>query len=77
MNLLHGNQLHPLAKAFTGKVPFHDLLWTAAMARVIFGDRPERPVHPNFADHLWTLTQQCWEHRPQDRPRMDQVIKQL
>ena len=64
-------------KVFTGDVPFRNSIAAAAIASIITGERPERPIHPGFTDRLWSLTQQCWGQEPQDRPRIDEVIEQL
>ena len=65
-------------KAFTGRVPFNncdnDLI---VMSNILIGVRPKRPTGPHFMDGLWTLTERCWEEKPQDRPRMDSVMEQL
>ena len=64
-------------KIFTGSVPFGESISATAIARILMGDRPERPTHPSFTNHLWELTQLCWMGEPQGRPPMDQVIKHL
>lgn len=77
MNPLCAKGPYPLAKVFTGKVPFSDLVSAAATAMIIEGRRPERPAHPGLTEPLWTLIQWCWTENPQDRPWMDRVIEQL
>ena len=47
------------------------------MTNIIIGVHPERPTHPAFMDDLWTLTQRCWERKPQDRPAIDSIVGQL
>ena len=64
-------------KVFTGNVPFHDSITATAIASIITGGRPERPTHPAFTERLWALAQWCWKEKPEDRPRVDQVIEQL
>ena len=71
------SQPHLLVKAFTGKVPFSELISSAVAQRTLNGERPERPTHSSFTDRLWALTQQCWRGNQQGRPRMDQVVQQL
>jgi len=68
---------YPLVQAFTGKVPFSGFRSATAVAAITAGDRPKRPTHPSFTDHLWVLTRWCWVEGPQERPGMDQVLKQL
>ena len=64
-------------KVFTGNVPFHNSITATAIASIITGGRPERPTHPDFTERLWKLARWCWKEKPEDRPRMDQVIEQL
>ncbi|KAF9789157.1 P-loop containing nucleoside triphosphate hydrolase protein [Thelephora terrestris] len=47
------------------------------MTNIVMGVRPERPTHPAFTDHLWALTQRCWEKDPEDRPWVGSIIEQL
>ena len=62
---------------FTGRVPFHDCIPTTVIVDVSSGYRPQRPADPNLHDDLWHLTEQCWSHDPQDRPRISEVILRL
>ncbi|KAF9789176.1 kinase-like domain-containing protein [Thelephora terrestris] len=64
-------------EAFTGRVPFSGCIGFKAMTNILAGIHPERPIHPGLTDQLWTLTQQCWEEEPYDRPSIDSVIEQL
>ena len=66
-----------MIKVFTGNVPFYDSITATAIACIITGGRPKRPIHPAFTDHLWTLARCCWKETPEDRPKMDQVIECL
>jgi len=64
-------------KIFTGEVPFHNLRPTTVAVEILSGNRPERPAHPSFTDDLWGLTNRCWNHDPQQRPDISQVILSL
>ena len=44
---------------------------------VLSGTRPERPTHLGFTDDMWNLTEQCWDHDPQRRPDISEVISRL
>ena len=44
--------------------------------RIIRGERPGRPSHPKFTDNLWKLTQRCWIRAVEDRPKMEDVLKE-
>jgi len=68
---------YPSVKIFTGEVPFKTFTGPEAMMRIMGGGRPERPNHPKFIDHLWELTQRCWKEAAQDRPKMEEVLKEL
>ena len=64
-------------KVFTGNVPFHNSTTAIIITSIITGGRPKRPSHPAFTERLWALAQWCWKEKPEDRPRMDQVIEYL
>lgn len=44
--------------------------------KVIAGTRPSRP-EIIIPDGLWRLLQDCWEHDPGKRPKVDQIIRRL
>lgn len=77
MNPLQAKYPYPLAKAFTGNIPFSDSNPTTAITTIIQGGRPERPAHPNLTESLWTVIQKCWAQNPRDRPQMSQVTEHL
>ena len=66
-----------MTKVFTGNIPFYNSTTATAIASIITGGRPRRPTHPDFAERLWTLARWCWKEKPEDRPKMDQVIDYL
>ena len=66
-----------LIQVFSGKVPFHEVAYPAVTAAILRGERPSRPNHPSFNDALWNLTQKCWDDAANDRPEMNNVIKEL
>ena len=43
------------------------------MAKVLSGERPERPKHSILTDGLWNLTQRCLDQNPQRRPEITEV----
>jgi len=65
-----------LTKIFTGDIPFKTFTGVEVVMRIVGGERPGRPNHPKFIDHLWELTQRCW-NVAQDRPKMEEVLKEL
>ena len=64
-------------QAFTGTVPFHLQSSVTAMAGIIDGERPSRPVHPSFTSQLWELIQRCWDQDPHSRPEVSEVLEVL
>ena len=68
---------YPLIQVFSGKIPFYNVPLTAVPARIMDGERPGRPAHPELTDPLWELTEQCWAVEPQERLGVEGVIKIL
>lgn len=68
---------YPLMKVFTGEVPFKSLSASEVVMQITQGERPRRPNHPKFTDPLWELTKKCWTGAAQDRPEMEEVLKEL
>jgi len=66
-----------IVEAFTGRAPFYNSTPTTVIVDVLSGCRPERPTDPNLTDDLWILTEQCWDHNPQRRPRITEVVLHL
>lgn len=66
-----------ILEIFTGRVPFHDCIATTVIVDVSSGLRPQRPMDPNLTDDLWDLTEECWAHDPQGRPRIPEIILRL
>jgi len=66
-----------LYKVLSGAAPFPDSPPTSVMARVLLGERPERPKVPILTDRLWDLIQRCLERNPQWRPGIADVIRDL
>jgi serine/threonine protein kinase len=67
---------HP-HKAFTGRAPFYDSRPTTVAVDVLSGIRPERPAHSSLTDDVWNLTQRCWDHDPEQRPGISEVVAHL
>ena len=73
------DRLYASMKIFTGSAPFDldlHLPITATLA-IMRGERPTRPVHPDFTDKLWTLMQYCWSQDPHSRPDVSEVLRDL
>ncbi|KAF9650992.1 kinase-like protein [Thelephora ganbajun] len=66
-----------MVEAFTGQVPFHPNLPSAAMLAILDQKRPARPTHSSLTDELWALMKCCWNQEPHDRPEMSVVLKTL
>ena len=64
-------------KAFTGEAPFYGIPPTTVAVRIARGNRPTRPTHPNFTDNIWGIVKRCWNHDPQRRPEIAEVVHWL
>ena len=67
-------------EVLTGQVPFYLLGSYPAVAKVLRGERPERPRGAEgkwFTDDVWGLLGRCWEPKPHDRPDMEVVLRYL
>ncbi|KAF8183844.1 kinase-like domain-containing protein [Mycena galopus ATCC 62051] len=60
---------------YTGLHPFSDLSETAALFKVIDGERPERPSWPAMSDVLWEHITQFWAQDPTVRPVTEIVVQ--
>jgi hypothetical protein len=54
----------------------------ALMARIVDGLRPNRPSDigshgVTISDQYWHLIESCWNGVPDQRPPMDQVLRQI
>jgi hypothetical protein len=38
------------------------------------GERPERPQDPGLTDSLWSMTRDCWQQDPAQRPAITKVV---
>jgi len=61
----------------SGSAPFADSSPTSVVAKVMMGERPERPMDPILTDGLWGLIQRCLEENPLRRPEIAEVIYHL
>ena len=66
-----------VSKLFTVKVPFHNSVSATVVVDVLSGNRPDRPTDPRLTDNLWDLTKNCWNHDPQGRPDISEVVLRL
>lgn len=78
----HGNVSESFVQIFTEKAPFSDLREPEVMFKVVFSDaRPPRPPEPagnrGLSDEVWSLMQDCWAVRPNERPNMTTVVARV
>ena len=59
----------------SGNVPFHKEAFQTALVRVMAGEHP--PRGPGFTDSLWKMMEECWVLQPNDRPRVEEVLRCL
>lgn len=68
-------------ETMTGTHPFPDWSETTVIIRVNQGETPDRPdpeaAHPMLRNELWSLMEECWSWKPDDRPEMREICKRL
>ncbi|KAJ7233204.1 kinase-like domain-containing protein, partial [Mycena rebaudengoi] len=63
---------------YTGRPPFADISETAAMFRVINGERPLKPsCDPPILEALWQYVDKYWTENSAMRPVTDVVVQQM
>ena len=64
-------------EVLSGKLPFHRHGRYVVVAKVLEGERPERPRGVEgawFSDDIWSVLEHCWEPTPRDRPKTTDVL---
>ena len=64
-------------EVLTGKAPFQRCGNLAVMRMIVDGEHPSRPKGPEaawFTDGLWGMLEQCWLHKPKQRPTIESVL---
>ena len=65
-------------KAFTGSPPFPELAPAAAVFKMVINrELPDRPKERGLTDPVWDMTLRCWQHEPDRRPKMTEVVATL
>ena len=67
-------------EVLTGRVPFSGYHKYAAVAKVLRGERPERPQGAEgkwFTDDVWGILGRCWEPQARYRPCIEDVLHHL
>ena len=67
-------------EVLSGRVPFHQYPNWSIFAKVIRGDRPERPQGVEgawFAGGVWEILGRCWAVEPEDRSSAEEVLRCL
>ncbi|KAJ7233312.1 kinase-like domain-containing protein [Mycena rebaudengoi] len=63
---------------YTGRPPFADISETAAMLKVIDGERPPKPsCDPPILEALWQYVDKYWTENSAMRPATDVVVQQM
>ncbi|KAF9780863.1 kinase-like domain-containing protein [Thelephora terrestris] len=64
-------------EVLSGNVPFYRCGRYAVAARILEGERPERPQGAAglwFTDEIWSVLERCWKTTASDRPRTADVL---
>ncbi|KAJ7266687.1 kinase-like domain-containing protein [Mycena rebaudengoi] len=68
---------------YTGDQPFWNIIHDiTVILEILKENRPPRPSSSGppdgtraMSDDLWAIVEACWEHKPSDRPDMDEVLE--
>ena len=67
-----------LLKVFTGSYPFSHLGQNEAARRmIVLHEIPDRPQEHGLTNPVWDMTVRCWQHEPNLRPKMTEVVATL
>jgi serine/threonine protein kinase len=64
-------------EVLSGHAPFHEHMEFMVPVMVLAGKRPERAQEADdywFTDDVWGILQDCWKHKPGDRPSVRNVL---
>jgi len=67
-------------EVLSGRVPFFRYGSCDVIVRVVRGERPRRPRGVErtwFTDDVWGVLEHCWKPKPDDRPRVENVLRCL
>jgi len=69
-----------ILEVLSGDVPFAPFGCFVVMRKVVEGERPARPEGAEgarFTDDVWRMLNRCWEHQPEHRPPIADVLECL
>ena len=67
-------------EVLSGELPFSSYVDYTVIAKVLDGERPERPQGLEgmwFTDDIWSVLEHCWEPVPGNRLSVPQVLQSL
>ena len=67
-------------EVLSGALPFSSYVDYIAIAKVLEGERPERPQGLEgmwFTDDIWSVLEHCWKPVPGNRPSVPEVLRSL
>ena len=67
-------------EVLSGQAPFHRSNLYTVVAKVSGGERPRRPRGTEgewFTKDVWRILEHCWAPKPDDRPRIEDVLRCL
>ncbi|KAF9784402.1 kinase-like domain-containing protein, partial [Thelephora terrestris] len=62
-------------EVLSGNLPFHCYKNSAAIGRILRGERPVRPPGEWFNDDVWNLMEDCWKPNPRDRSKTTDILR--
>ncbi|KAJ6485878.1 ras guanine nucleotide exchange factor domain-containing protein [Mycena sanguinolenta] len=63
---------------YTKRPPFSNVSETAALFKILSGERPERPSGPPaMSDTLWRHVTECWAENPATRPSTQSIVQAI
>ena len=60
-------------ETISGNPPFHEYADITVFMKVLKGEHPSRGME--FTERLWEMLEMCWTFQPNNRPRIEDVLK--
>ncbi|KAG8898855.1 hypothetical protein FRB99_007095 [Tulasnella sp. 403] len=69
-----------ISEVLSGNTPFHHYQSDVAIVWAVLSKKERPPLEPRASpseqsyDTLWALATRCWDERPENRPRIDEIV---